>query len=233
MLEERDLLQVMSIRVVAVDVGSVGPPPKFAWAGFDAPAREPCGSGSDPQTAVAALVAGLAWVRQAVLLLESPLSVPVPAGEDGWRLLGKARDGEGNRPWSAGAGAGALATGLAQGAWMLRQLAEAVPGLSATTQPDLWQAGTARLLLAEAFVSGRGKPTPLAAGQHAADAAAAGLALVELLDAARLLASQVRCSPHGSFSLLAAMALWAGLSIDPRELSQEVLVVAPRLQPGL
>jgi hypothetical protein len=114
---------------------------------------------------------------------------------------------------------------------MLRQLAEAVPALSATTRPDLWQAGTARLLLAEAFVSGRGKPMPLAAGQHAADAAAAGLALIELLEAAGPLASQVRCSPHGSFSLLAAMALWAGLSIDPRELSQDVLVIASRTQP--
>jgi hypothetical protein len=179
---------------------------------------------------VEALVAGLARARQAVLLLESPLSVPVPASKD-WRLLGKAREGEGNRPWSAGAGAGVLATGLAQGAWMLRQLAEAVPALSATTQPDLWRSGTARLLLAEAFVSGRGKPLPGAAGQHAADAAAAGLALVELLDAAGPLASQVRCSPHGSFSLLAAMALWAGLSIDPRELSQDVLVIASRPQP--
>jgi hypothetical protein len=116
---------------------------------------------------------------------------------------------------------------------MLRRLAEALPALSATTQPDLWQAGTARLLLAEAFVSARGKPAPGAAGQHAADAAAAGLALVRLLDAAGPLASQVRCSPHGSFSLLAAMALWAGLRVDPRELTQDVLVIAPRPEPGL
>jgi hypothetical protein len=75
---------------------------------------------------------------QAALLLEAPIAVPVPGGElDAWRRLEKARDGEGNRPWSAGAGAGALATGLAQGAWMLRQLAVTVPGLVATTQPGL------------------------------------------------------------------------------------------------
>lgn len=44
------------------------------------------------------------------------MSVPVPGGQpDAWRGLGKARYGERNRPWSAGAGAGALATGLAQG----------------------------------------------------------------------------------------------------------------------
>ena len=100
-------MRVMSIRVAAVDVGAVGPPPKFAWARFDAPAREPYGSGNDPQTAVSALVAGLAWARQAALLLESPLSVPAPADDDGWRLLGKARTGEGkpavvSRRWRPG-----------------------------------------------------------------------------------------------------------------------------------
>ncbi len=225
-------MQAMGIRVVAVDIGSVRPPTKFAWAGFDPPAREVAASGNNPQTAVSALADGLARGEQAVLLLESPLSVPIPSGqEEGWRLLGKARNGEGNRPWSAGAGAGALATALAQGSWMLRQLAEAVPSLSATTQPDLWRAGEAQLLLAEAFVSGPGKPVPLSAGQHAADAAAAGLALVELLDASEPPAAKVRCSPHGPFNLMTAMALWAGLSIDTGELHQDVLVVAARPRP--
>ena len=55
------------------------------------------------------------------------MSVPVPGGQpDTWQGLGKARCGKRNRPWSAGASAGALATGLAQGAWMLRQLAVTV-----------------------------------------------------------------------------------------------------------
>ncbi len=206
--------------MVAVDVGSVGPPSKFGWAAYDVPAREVLMSGDDPQTAVSALIAGLAWGGQAVLLLESPLSVPVPAGdEEGWRLLGKARAGEGNRPWSAGAGAGALATGLAQGAWMLGQLAAAVPGLSATTQPDSWRSGVAR------------KPLPVSASQHAADAVVAGLALVELLDGPEPLTSALHCSPHGPFNLLTAMALWAGLSIDPSELRADVLVIAGRPQP--
>jgi hypothetical protein len=31
------LMRVMSIRVVAVDVGAVGPPPKFAWRGLTHP----------------------------------------------------------------------------------------------------------------------------------------------------------------------------------------------------
>ena len=61
-------------------------------------------------------------------------------------------------------------------------LAATVPGLTATTQPGSWRRGGAQLLLGEAFITAAGKPEPLPAGQHAADAAAAGLALVELLD---------------------------------------------------
>src|SRR5262245_47222343 len=222
----------MGTRVVAVDIGSVRPPSKFAWAAFDAPGRDAIKAGEDPETAVSMLAPGLMAGAQAALLLEAPMAVPVPGSKpDAWRGLGKARDGEGNRPWSAGAGSGALATGLAQGAWMLRQLAVTVPGLTATTQPGSWLRGGAQLLLAEAFITAAGKPEPLPAGQHAADAAAAGLALVELLDSPQTLTSAVCCSPQQSFSLLTAMALWAELQIDPGELRAEVLVVAARPQP--
>ena len=145
------------------------------------------------------------------------MSVPVPDGQpDAWQGLGQARRGKRNRPWPAGAGAGALATGLAQGAWMLRQLAVTVPELTTTTQAETWRRGDAQLLLAEAFITASGKPEPLPAGQHAADAVAAGLALAEMLDSSAPLVSSVCCSPRDSFSLLAAMALWAGLRIDPR-----------------
>jgi hypothetical protein len=46
-----------------------------------------------------------------------------------------------------------------------------------------------------------------------------------------MLASAVCCAPRQSFNLLAAMALWAGLRIDPGELRADVLVVAARPQP--
>ena len=165
----------MGIRVVAVDIGSVGSSSKCAWAAFDAPGRDLIAAGTDPETAVPALAPGLLSGARAALLLEAPMSVPVPDGQpDAWRTLGKARNGEGNRPWRAGAAA--LATGLAQGAWMLRQLAVMVPGLAVTTRPGSWRHGGAQLLLAEAFITAAGKPEPLPAGQDAADAAAAGLA---------------------------------------------------------
>jgi hypothetical protein len=108
---------------------------------------------------------------------------------------------------------------------MLRQLAAAVPDLTVTTDPGSWRRGAAQLLLAEAFITSSGKPEPLPAGQDAADAAAAGLALVELLESPETLISTVNCSPKESLNLLAAMALWAELRIDPGELRAEVLVV--------
>jgi hypothetical protein len=204
----------------------------IAWAAFDAPGRDLIKTGEDPDMAVSMLTPGLVAGAPAALLLEAPMAVPVPGSKpDAWLGLGKARDGEGNRSWSAGAGAGALATGLVQGAWMLRQLTATVAGLAATTQPGSWRRGDAQLLLAEAFITAAGKPEPLPAGQHAADAAAAGLALVELLDSPEPLTSAVCCSPQQSFNLLTAMALWAGLQTDPGELRAEVLVVAARPQP--
>lgn len=222
----------VSIRVVAVDVGSIKPPSRFAWAALDTPERRLIADGEDPETAVQAVLGGLRAGGRAAVLFEAPMSVPVPpAQHDQWSLLGRARYGDRDRPWSAAAGAGVLATGLAQGAWMLGRLAAAEPDLTVTTQPAEWMNGDAPLLLAEAFVSGAGKPVPLPAGQHAADAAAAALALAERLDDDEGLVSDVRCAPQHAFNLWAAMAMWARLRIDPEELRQEILVVRLHPQP--
>jgi hypothetical protein len=227
----------MEARVVGVDVGSVALG-RFAWAALDAPALSVAGQGADPESAVQALIPGLASGGRAALVLEAPMSVPVPASDraDGWEALGRARAGEGNRPWSAGAGAGVLATGLAQAAWMLARLVDTVPGTTVTTRPARWATPHGpKLLLAEALVSGAGKPVPTASGPHAADAEAAARALAERLPEPSLLASDVRCAPHRPFNLLAAAAMWAGLNILHDELHADVLVLragSPRPQGG-
>jgi hypothetical protein len=59
----------------------VGPSSKFAWATFDAPGRDLIADGTDPETAVSALAPGLLAGAQATLLLEAPISVPVPDGQ--------------------------------------------------------------------------------------------------------------------------------------------------------
>lgn len=223
----------MRTRVVGVDVGSVALG-RFAWAAIDLPGPSLSGQGTDPETAMTTLAAALGAGGRGALVLEAPMAVPVPPADraDAWRDLGRARSGEGNRPWSAGAGAGVLATGVAQAAWMLARLAEVVPGTAATTRPDRWgEPRGPRLLLAEALVSGAGKPVPTVAGPHAADAEAAARALAERLPEPSPPASDVRCAPHRPFNLLAAAAQWAGLDIPVDELHQDVLVV--RARPGV
>ena len=60
--------QVVGVRVVAVDVGSVGPPSRFAWVALDAQEAEPDADGVDPGSAVDAVIAGLARGDQVAVL---------------------------------------------------------------------------------------------------------------------------------------------------------------------
>jgi hypothetical protein len=221
----------MSVRVVAVDVGSVSTS-KFAWARLTYPEQEPVQTGDDLQSCVDILADALRANEQTALLLEAPGAVPVPGPTTGWHGLGRARTGEENRPWSAGAGAGALATALAQGAWILGELAAILPALAVTTQVGTWRSATAQLLLGEAFVSGSGKPVPVSpAAGHVADATAAAKEFVRRLETGQI-DSDVHCGPERPLSLLAAMAHWAGLRIDPTELRYDVLVVKVRPVPS-
>lgn len=117
----------MRPRVVAIDVGSVRN--NFAWAALDLPGRRPVGEGgSHPEGAALAVLDALGAGLPVALGFEAPLMVPVsPVGPvDAWRTLGQARQGEAvdgrSRPWSAGAGSSALATGLVQMAWVLERV---------------------------------------------------------------------------------------------------------------
>jgi hypothetical protein len=128
-----------------------------------------------------------------VLPLEALIAVPIPGGRPergaGWVRRGtESATGPGRR----GQALARWATGLVQGGRMLGQLGITVPGLAATTQPRTWQRGDVQLL-AEAFITASDKPEPLPAGQHAADAVAAELALFEVLDSSAPIASRVCC----------------------------------------
>ena len=217
------------MRVVGVDIGSVKSPSKFAWAVLDSLERAVLCCGDDPEGAVQALAQSLAQGGSAVLTVEAPMSVPVPHPDGGeWRRLGAARAGEGNRPWSAGAGAGALATGITQTAWMLSRLYTLAPQVAATTQPRRFSAGEANLLLTEAFVSGSGKPVPVASGQHAADAEAAARATLAYLTDGPEGFPLVECAPRRALNLLAVLAEWAGIPVPCDEMHLDVLVIRAR-----
>jgi hypothetical protein len=217
------------MRAVGVDIGSVRSPSKFAWAVVDSSEGTLLSSGDDPEGAVQALVRSIAECERTVLAVEAPMAIPVPApNSDEWPLLGRARTGEGSRAWSAGAGAGALATGVAQTAWILSRLHILAPRATVTTQSQRFTAGEADLLLTEAFVSGAGKPVPVASGQHAADAEAAARAtLTYLIDGSDGF-PVVECAPRRALNLLAVLADWADMPVPRDELHSDPLVVRTR-----
>ncbi|MFF1778053.1 hypothetical protein [Streptomyces virginiae] len=218
------------MRVVGVDIGSVRTPSRFAWAVVDSEERAVLSYGDEPEGAVQALAQSLAEDGRAVLAVEAPMAVPVPdPTNDEWQWLGRARTGEGNRPWSAGAGAGALATGVAQTAWMLSRLHALAPRTTATTQSQRFAAGQADLLLTEAFVSASGKPVAAAAGQHAADAEAAARATLTYLTDGPAGFPPVTCSPRRALNLLAMLADWADIPVPRDERHLDPLVI--RTQP--
>jgi hypothetical protein len=216
------------VQVFGVDVGSVRRKGGFSWSTADASLR----GQDDPSQLGDAVVSTLESGRQVALAFECPLSVPVPVTDvSGWMDLGRARAGEHNRSWSAGAGAGVLATGLVQLAWLLRYVADrSGTQVLATTQPGAFLDGRANLLLAEAMVTSDGKPEPVDGHQDHADALAAARRLEVLLTVAASgeLLSDVSCLPHVALNLAASAAMHAGVLLDPAELQQDVLVAKAR-----
>lgn len=98
--------------VVCADIGSVSRG-NFGW--WSSAGSE----GRIPSTLAKHVAECLNLGLPVALGFECPLFVPL---EDDEQSLTRARPGEGNRPWSAGAGCGALATGLVQVTWTLREI---------------------------------------------------------------------------------------------------------------
>src|SRR4051794_37973585 len=108
-----------SCTVVAVDVGSVRG--NFAWAATTLSAGTPhATTGGRAPIEMLSVVSAATEIGQPVAVgWEAPMMLPVP-DIDSWPELGRGRVREGSRSWSAGAGTGALATGLVQAAWFCR-----------------------------------------------------------------------------------------------------------------
>ena len=111
------------------------------------------------------LIAAKLSVEAIALGFEAQMYVPV---RDAPMRLTNACSGEGSRAWSAGAGCGVLATSLPITAYVFGKLRQAVPDASASLDRRTFEPEPRRLLLFEAFVSGRGK-----GNTHAEDAALA------------------------------------------------------------
>src|SRR5437867_4377744 len=101
----------MNLVAYCADVGSVAAG-SFGWASH--PSREGAAP-TDIRALAEAVAEDLNAARRVALGFECPLFVPL--ADDPAELL-SAREGDGSRPWSAGAGPTVLAVGLVEAAWI-------------------------------------------------------------------------------------------------------------------
>lgn len=200
------------MHVAVIDIGRPGK--NLGWA-----IRGPSISdqGSDLDACIVALCAALSQTPLA-LGFEAPLFIPMGQAP---QELTKARQGECengiNRPFSAGAGASVLVTGLTVIPYVLAKIRSAGRGIQATLN---WKSPMApgQMLLFEAFVSNQKSNS---ADRHINDCLLAISAFEACLAANK--ESSVRVST--SFNLLGAMLLRTGWTDDIGILAQSCLVV--------
>ena len=198
--------------IFCADIGSVKAG-RFGWYGVG-----PDGSpvpGSRIEELASAVAEKITSGAKVALGFECPLYVPL---RDDPMLLTKARTGEGNRSWSAGAGCGALATGLVEVTWLLEQIRTNTP--KSTTAFLDWKAfesSDGGLFLWEAFVSGKAKGSG-----HAHDAEIAVQKFQAALPHPEL-ANAI--SEQSVLSLIGASMMRSGWSADVQHLSEPCLVI--------
>lgn len=203
----------MRLAIYCADIGSIAKG-NFAWAFRSATARTHA-TGTDIEELGDRVATDLQHDTPVALGFECPLFVPFgPRPKE----LTRARRGEGNRPWSAGAGSSALATGLTETSWLLAHIhSKAAPGTTLHLSWQEFQRSGRALFIWEAFVTGSAK------GQtHSQDAALAVEAFCSALpnpdDANSIHEEAV-------FSLIAAAALRAGWQSAHALLDQPCIVI--------
>ena len=191
--------------VFCADVGSVKSG-NFGWARSKSDTAAIADHDSSrPAHLAEAVVQELRLGHPVALGFECPLFVPVSALDT---ALGAARGGEGNRAWSAGAGTGALATGLVQAAWVLAAIKSSCPEERLHLDWPAFAADGRGLLVWEAFVSAGAKGT-----SHVDDATIAVAAFARALHdptAASTITAERPLSLAGASRRMERMARRAG-----------------------
>ena len=203
------------LAIYCADIGSVAKN-RFGWARqfWDLEGSQ-VSTGTDIRQLVRMIAVDLNKGRPVALGLECPLFVPLH--DDPIRLTA-ARNGEGSRAWCAGAGAGALAAGLTESAWILQEVHR---HLKATVSPFLeWGAFTQAplgLFLWEAFVTGHAKGET-----HTADAEIAVRCFTQHLPD---ITAANAIEETSVYSLIGAALLRTGWSTDLRLLETPCVVI--------
>lgn len=198
--------------VAALDVGAVR---NIGWWHL---VDDTASDGTDLNDLCRRIAEDLAAGRQVALGFEAPLWIP-RASEIA--MLGRARRGDGNRAWSAGAGPSVLATGLQQATFVLDQLMATGGCVPVGLDPVGWLRGDFQLLLWEAFVSATAKDRT-AENPHVSDARAAVEAFRQRIAQGSPTSD---CDPDQVISLLGAALLVSRMTDDLSVMGEAALVV--------
>lgn len=198
--------------VAALDVGAVR---NIGWWHL---VDDTASDGTDLNDLCRRIAEDLAAGRQVALGFEAPLWIP-RASEIA--MLGRARRGDGNRAWSAGAGPSVLATGLQQATFVLDQLMTTGGCVPVGLDPAGWLRGDFQLLLWEAFVSATAKDRT-AENPHVSDACAAVEAFCQRI---AQVSPTSDCDPDQVISLLGAALLVSRMTDDLSVMGEAALVV--------
>ena len=200
--------------ICCADIGSVKQE-RFGWASLSPERGWKIWSGTDIRVFAQFIAHRLATGERVALGFECPLWIPVATEP---LELTRARVGEGDRAWSAAAGAGSLATGLAEVTWILNEIRQESPAAEAFLDWSLFQGSRSGLFVWEALVTGRGKTD-----SHESDAAAAVAAFQRALPG--LMSKNALTPTSRTRSLVGAALLWAGWSEDIGLLSKPCVVI--------
>lgn len=160
-----------SLAIYCADIGSIQRG-NFAWARGERRARiKITDTGKDIAGLAERIVLDFDAGHPVALGFECPLFLPVRNDPD---RLTCCREGEGDRPWSAGAGAQVLVTGLAETIWILRTIRR--PGIRPFLGWGAFYKAGAGVFFWEAFVTGEAK-----SGSHIGDAKVGVRAFAEQL----------------------------------------------------
>jgi len=205
--------------VYCADIGSIKQN-RFGWARVDTTSTSPDAEtiGQRPDKLVELVAADLSNERVA-LGFECPLFIPLRAEPAD---MMKARRGEGNRAWSAGAGLTVMTLGLVQVAWVLERVAARLESqILAFVDWAAFSSSPRGLFVWEAFVSAGGKYRGNL-DPHAQDALIAVRRFVAALPDPTT--SNAIDEPV-VYSLAGAALLRSGMSRDPDLVSQPTLVI--------
>ena len=209
---ERNDHDMDNLAIFCADVGSIKAG-KFGWAA-SLPGESSLLKGRCIEEFSSSITSSISENHKVALGFECPLFVPMRNSAE---LVNSARKGEGNRSWSAGAGTGALATGLVEALWVFNRVTELL-GRPQRAEVS-WEAfrSSDSLFLWEAFVSSSAKGI-----SHEDDAV---IAIEHFKASLPNIETASAIDETNVLSLIGAAALRAGWSDDIGLLSEPCVVI--------